>query len=313
MALTQERIQYYQDIIKNTGAQRESMIVARDVPKEYSAHLERVVRTTAIVDVPAVKLPVTIYLSVSKEKEPDCQVHINLHGGGFYFGHSEDDDLYCARVADELKGIVVDVDYALCPDHPFPAAFEQCYESVRWTFGKCAEWGADPKRVSLGGQSAGGNLSASVALRAASSGDFKLCLQVLDYAALDLFIALEEKNGTDGIPGKTRGAAFSMLYSDGDIDLLKTHYVSPCFAPDGMMEGLAPACVVSAGKCPFCLNNEEYGMRLASNGIETTLRRFRESRHGFTVRMLDEWQDSQKYIIQAIRKAGLREPGNSAG
>ena len=206
MALTQEGIQHYRDIIKNTGAQREAMFVARDIPKEYTAHLERVARTTVVVEVSAVKLPVTVYVSVAKDRLPGCQVHINLHGGGFYFGHTDDDDLYCAHIADELKGIVVDVDYALCPDHPFPAAFEQCYEAVRWTFGKCAEWGADPRRVSLGGQSAGGNLTAAIALRAAASGDFKLLLQVLDYAALDLSSSGEEQTRANA--GETRNVAF---------------------------------------------------------------------------------------------------------
>jgi len=127
MALTTNEIQRYREVISNTGAQRESMAAARSVPGEYAAQVHRVVRSTETIAVPAVQLPVKVHVVVAKERRKNCPVHINLHGGGFYFGHSEDDDLYCARLAAELQGIVLDVDYALCPEHPFPAAFEQSY------------------------------------------------------------------------------------------------------------------------------------------------------------------------------------------
>ena len=84
----------------------------------------------------------------------------------------------------------MDIDYAVSWDHPFPTAFEQSYAVVKWVFEQCSAWNADPKRISVGGHSAGGCLSAAIALRAAATRDFTLCMQLLDYSALDNYQAV---------------------------------------------------------------------------------------------------------------------------
>lgn len=302
MPLTREQIAKYEKIIADTGSHREAFFKDRIIPDSYRAHSERVERSEVRVPGPAAALPVLCRISAAKDREPGCLVHINVHGGGFYFGHTEDDDLYCAHLADALSGIVVDVDYALCPEHPFPAAFEQCYEVARWTFAHCAEWGANPERVSMGGQSAGGNLTAAVALKSTFTGDFRLCLQELGYAALDS--TMNQARFAPGDPLAARSEAFGMMYAGGDPSLLSDPLVSPALAPDSMLKGLPPALITSGGKCPFHDSNEAYGLRLAALGVEVTMKRFTESRHGFTVRMMDEWREAQEFVIRGIGKTG---------
>ena len=157
---------------------------------------------TLPLDAPA--FPVRLVISTAKDKMEKCPIHVNMHGGGFVHEQDHDDDLYCARVAAGIRGIVVDIDYATSWEHPFPCAFEQSYAVVQWVFEQCEAWGGDPKRISIGGHSAGGCLAAAIAMRASATKDFALCLQVLDYAALDNY-----KSVLPG--GNERSAAFSKL------------------------------------------------------------------------------------------------------
>ena len=190
MALTVDEKEKWVEVLNRTGAHREAGKKEKVVPEDYRRYQELVVREEIAVEVPAVGVPVTCYVTTAKEKADHCPVHVNMHGGGFVFMQDEDDDLYCARVAAEIHGIVVDIDYASSLDHPYPAAFEQCYEVVRWVFAHCEEWGADMGKVSIGGHSAGGCLAAAISLKAARTKEFVLCLQVLDYAAIDNYAAL---------------------------------------------------------------------------------------------------------------------------
>lgn len=175
-------------------------------------------------------------------------------------------------------------------------AFDQCYGVVRWAFGQCETWGADPAKVSMGGHSAGGCLVAAIAMKAAKTGDFKTCLQILDYAALDNDAAFGEN-------GNERSQAFSAYYVDGDLGMLKDPYVSPAFAETEQMGGQPRALIINAKNCPFCEVNEEYGRRLAAAGNEVVMKRFLNSRHGFTVRLVDEWREAQELIIREILAA----------
>lgn len=298
MGLTAEEKQELQDILKRTGAHREAGKAEKVIPDSYRAYEDLITRETVTVEVPSVGVPVTCYVTRAKDRMKDCPVHINMHGGGFVFLQDEDDDLYCAHVAAKIRGIVVDVDYASSLQHPYPVAFEQCYQVVRWVFERCKEWGADERKVSVGGHSAGGNLAAAISLKAAETGDFRLCLQVMDYAATDNYSVMEQE-------GAERSQAFSLLYADGDRELLKDPLVSPAFASAEMMKDQPRTLIINAQNCPFCLINEEYGKKMTEMGNEVVMKRFLHSRHGFTVRMVDEWKEAQDLIIREIRGASL--------
>lgn len=141
-------------------------------------------------------------------------------------------------------------------------------------------------------------LSAAIALRAAATHDFALCMQLLDYSALDNYQSV--------LPdGNERSRVFSKLYSDGDDQVLKNPYCSPYFATDEMIKGLPQTVIINAGHCPFKKDNEAYGLRLAAVGNEVTIKCFMDSPHGFTIRMAGEWQEAQAFIVRKINEAGL--------
>ena len=295
MALTQDEKAYYKEILNTTSGHRNA---ERVIPPEYTAFLDQVEQKEMTLPLEAPAAPVRLVISTAKDKQPGCPVHVNMHGGGFVYPQDHDDDLYCAHLAAGIRGIVVDIDYATSWDHPFPCAFEQSYAVVKWVFQQCESWGGDPKRISIGGHSAGGCLSAAISMRAAATKDFDLCLQVLDYSALDNYQSV--------LPdGNERSRAFSKLYADGDDRVLQLPFCSPAFATDEMLRGLPRTLVINGGRCPFKKDNEQYALRMAAMGTEVTIRCFMESPHGFTVRMAGEWQQAQELIIRTINEAGL--------
>lgn len=296
MSLNQTEKEALLAVLERTGLRRGASIGDVLVPNSYRAYLNQVECKAYSVPCPAVNVPVTCYLNVPHNKAEHCPVHINIHGGGFFFARYENDAMYCARVACETHAIVVDIDYATTQDHAFPVAFEQCYEVVKWVFAQCAAWGADPSRVSVGGQSAGGTLTAAICLRAAADKDFpgKICMQILNFAGLDMYSTLSSEN--------ERFRTFGLLYADGDPQTMKKPYASPTYATDEMLKNQPAAVVITAGKCPFKACNEEYGMRLVAMGNEVTFRCFVNSRHAFTIALADEWDESQKFVIRCLNE-----------
>lgn len=297
MSLTKQQKEEYRQVLDRTGGHRNAV---RNIPEEYQAFLNKVKQEELILPLDAPAAPVRLVISTALDKMDGCPVHVNMHGGGFVFPQDHDDDMYCAHVAAGIHGIVVDIDYAVSWDHPFPTAFEQSYAVVKWVFSQCEAWGADPNRVSVGGHSAGGCLSAAIALRAAATHDFSLCMQLLDYSALNNYLPV--------LPGgNERSCAFSKLYSDGDDRVLKLPYCSPYYATDEMLKGLPQTVIINAGLCPFKKDNEEYGIRLAAAGNEVTIKCFMDSPHGFTIRMAGQWQEAQEFIIRKLNETGLQE------
>lgn len=299
MVITKEEKKELQEVLDRTGGMRETIMHERIVPEWYRNYLTQVDRKEYQVAAPAAEVPVRCIVSEAKDRKEGCPVHINLHGGGFVFSQNEDDDLYCAHVAAEIHGIVVDVDYALAWDHPFPTAFEQGYAVLLWTAKMCREWGGNPNLISVGGHSAGGCLAAAICLRAVALGQIKPVLQILDYGALDLYKPI--------LPGgNERTRVFSRLYSGGDSRILRSPYCSPVFASDEMLKGQPKTVVITAAGCEFKSCNEEYALRLAIAGTEVTIKHFSHSRHGFSIRLVDEWEAAQNFIIHAIQMAQRR-------
>lgn len=108
-----------------------------------------------------------------------------LHGGGFVASDLVVFDARCTEIADRVGAVVVSVDYRLSPDTPFPGALEDTYASLRWLHAAAGELGVDPGRIAVGGDSAGGNLSAAVSLLARDRGGPEICFQFLDVPVLD--------------------------------------------------------------------------------------------------------------------------------
>ena len=108
-----------------------------------------------------------------------------FHGGGFVIGDLDTHDDHARLLCHDIEAVVVSVDYRLAPEHPFPAGFEDCLAATRWAADHIAELGGDADRLAVAGDSAGGNLSAAVALAATHDGGPTLAAQLLIYPGVD--------------------------------------------------------------------------------------------------------------------------------
>ena len=292
MALTEAQKQELLAVLGRTGGHRETMKKVREIPEGYQKMLEQTEREEKMLSFDGMP-SVRVIITKDPGRSSKCPLHINFHGGGFIFPQDGDDDLYCAHIALGIHGIVVDVDYACSDVHPFPAAVNQAYAVTSWAIDQSESWGADPKKVTIGGHSAGGNLAAVTAMKNLRTGEFSLQGVILDYAANDnYFVLIGEEN--------IRSRAFSLLYADGNEELLKDPMVSPVFAKPEQLKGFPPTLIIEAGKCPFVDTNRRFGSMLESAGTLVKIVSFPESRHGFTVRMLDDWWNAQETIIDEI-------------
>jgi triacylglycerol lipase len=133
------------------------------------------------VNAPEVR--VLIYMPPGQAVDRPAYMHI--HGGGFVLGMPEISDAENRTIALELGCIVVSVDYRLAPETRFPGALEDCYAALAWLHREAVTLGVDTARIAIGGESAGAGHAASLALLARDRGEFTICFQLLDSAALD--------------------------------------------------------------------------------------------------------------------------------
>ncbi|MEQ2563280.1 alpha/beta hydrolase fold domain-containing protein [Ventrimonas sp. CLA-AP-H27] len=259
-----------------------------------------------IVEMPAIcGYSWRLHILRARKREAGCPVHINIHGGGFFSGYKENDDMWSAWLADQMKGIVVSIDYSTTDERAaFPVAFEQCYESVKWVMEHCDNWNADRNYVSIGGYSAGANLTAAVCLKTAQTGDFKLQLQLLAYPPLDNCTpALMKPEGYVFDLSPERMEAYNLLYFGNDPDLAKNPYISPIYAGNEELAETPRALIISAGDCNFRYEDENYAGRLAALGVEVTVYRAPHAKHGFIPHFMEGWEEAADLIVRNILDA----------
>ncbi len=201
---------------------------------------------------------------------------VYLHGGGFALGDLETHDSECRLLCRHAGLHVLAVEYRLAPENPFPAALDDARAAFRWAFEHALELGADPRRVAIGGDSAGGNLAAVVSQLARNEGPVP-ALQLLIYPVADRSI------------DRPSIALFGSGYflTRADIETFQAHYagdtrdarVSPLLAKD--LSNLPPALVITAGFDPLRDEGEAYAATLRAAGTPVVLRRFDGMIHGF--------------------------------
>jgi acetyl esterase len=208
---------------------------------------------------------------------------VYYHGGGFTYGDLDTHDGVCRMLCRHGGAHVLAIDYRLAPEHPFPAAVDDARSSLRWAFAHAAELGADPARVGVGGDSAGGNLAAVVSQLAAADGGPAPALQLLIYPATDF---TRRRRSRDLF-------AEGFLLTQSEMDWFERNYlgspddpkgadprVSPLLGAD--LAGLAPAIVITAGFDPLRDEGEDYAAALREAGTPAVLRRFPTFIHAFT-------------------------------
>jgi cation diffusion facilitator CzcD-associated flavoprotein CzcO/acetyl esterase/lipase len=205
--------------------------------------------------------------------EGPLPVVVFLHGGGWIGGSLDSFDEPCATLARRLGALVVSPDYRLAPEHPFPAAVNDTVAVLRWAADHIAEFGGDPERIAVGGESAGANLAAVAALRARDEGGLLLRAQVLVTPPTDpVADTLSRKMFASGpILSTELGARMAALYL-GDPVNATSPWAAPARADD--LSGLPPALVITMEVDPIRDEAEDYARALAAAGVPTECRRF---------------------------------------
>jgi acetyl esterase len=205
-----------------------------------------------------------------------------FHGGGWTIGDLDTHDVVCRQLALGARCAVFSVDYRLAPEHPFPAAVDDCFFATRFVFENAKTLGVDPQRIAVGGDSAGGNLAAVVALMARDAGGPPLAYQLLIYPATDqrCQFASHERNGEGYLLTKDGIRFFRGGYLPNETD--RTDWrASPLLAASHA--GLPPALVLTAGYDPLLDEGRAYAERLAKAGIDVSYREFSDMVHGFVL------------------------------
>ena len=253
-------------------------------------------------------LPARLFVPHERVGDLASPLLVYFHGGGWVVGDRDSHDAPCRMLARTAGVRVLSVDYRLAPEHRYPAAADDAFAAFADVHGDPARFGADPARIAVGGDSAGGNISAACALRAAREGGPAPAFQLLIYPVTD---------------NSRQGTASYRMFADGffltaaQMRWYRGHYfgadeatlslepdASPLLAPD--VSGVAPAHVVTAGFDPLRDEGEAYAARLREAGVPVTTRRHTGLVHGF-VNVVGVGRVSRDAIAEmgGVLRAGL--------
>lgn len=255
-------------------------------------------------------VPATVYHPPAAVAEPAA--YVNAHGGGFVVGHPEQDDPWCRYLAANADVVVINPDYVLAPRHRFPAAPQQIYDVVRWAADPDRDW--DGGRLCVGGQSAGGNLSAAAARLALEDGGPEIALQVLHYAPLDLVTPTRDKPSTIGgraVMKPWMGAVFDTAYIP-DPARRRDRLASPAWGDNAdRIAGIAPALVVTAEHDRLRDEARRYAQKLDAAGALTEYYEVAGVDHGYNIMSgaADVTRRTYAHIAEHVARATNRGDG----
>jgi acetyl esterase len=225
---------------------------------------------------------------------------IDLHGSGFVVGHAEMDDPYMMRLCEGSRIKVLNVDYSLAPEHPFPQAIEEIYAVARYAKVHADELGIDPRRIAVGGHSAGGNFAAAVALMDIERQELGLRGVILDYPPLDVYTDASEKpSPVGGIP--VESARISDASYHLDREGRKNPLISPLFATPEQLRYFPPAQIITAGLDTLCAEAIRFSEKLKQAGVPVDHRHFPDSQHGFTHMPVPEADAAWQMMIDFLK------------
>jgi acetyl esterase len=225
-------------------------------------------------------LPARFYVPASLPATEPSPLLVYYHAGGWVIGDLDTHDGVCRFLAAAAGVSVLSVDYRLAPEHPFPAAVEDSLASFTWAVANAAELGADPARIAVGGDSAGGNLATVVSMLARDGGGPLPAMQLLIYPP------------TDVVGGQRSRELFAegFLLTKGDMDAFEANYLPSGTDPRDPrvsvlhaheLSGLPPAYLCTAGFDPLRDEGEAYALRMREAGVPVALRRHPGLTHGF--------------------------------
>ena len=257
---------------------REMYLAARPIANPEPPELESAKPLS--IPAPHGAIPARIYTPKTLRKTDDlapCLVF--YHGGGWVIGDLDSHDVVCRKLAHEGELIVISIDYRLAPEHKFPAAVDDAIIAAKWVASNAKQLGIDAAQLVVGGDSAGGNLAAVVALAARDGNGPKLAGQLLIYPTTDFAM----KHPSHSEPET------SILLTHSVIKWFCNHYIGDADINDWRasparaktLAGLPPAYVLTAGADPLRDEGDEYAARLKQAGVNVTYKHFPGQFHGF--------------------------------
>lgn len=249
----------------------------------------------------APEVPIRIYMP--KDRLEAGPGFVNFHGGGFILGDLEIEHPRCLIMAAEGGAVSVGVDYRLAPENPFPAGVEDCYAALQWVAENAAELKIDPNKIAIGGGSAGGNLTAAVALMARDRGGPNVAFQMLIYPVID------DRCET---PSMIDGSGLYIWDYQNSLDMWNQYigadrsnvspYAAPARAED--LSGLPPAYVMTCEHDPLRDEALNYAMRLMTSGVPVELHNYPGTVHGFDILTQSELSSSAiNEAVEAFKRA----------
>jgi acetyl esterase len=252
-----------------------------------------------VIPGPAGEIPIRIYTPEGRGPFP---VLVFLHTGGWMVGNLDSQDPLCRRITNRTGCIVVSVDYRLAPENPFPAAVEDSFEATQWSASHAAEFGGDPYRLAIVGDSAGANMAAVVALLARDRGGAKLAFQLLMFPATDfrLNTPTMEELGEGYNVTKDQMIWIRNNYLPNSADWTNP-LASPLLAPD--LSGLPPALIIYAEYDPLRDDAEAYAASLKEAGVSVKASRYDGMIHDFIDLFEEPGERALAEIASALRAA----------
>jgi acetyl esterase len=253
---------------------RAARLVLQPDPQEVAELRELAVST------PEGAIPLRLYRGQGTEGGAKLPALIFFHGGGWVIGDLDTHDRVCRHLANAAGCAVIAVEYRLGPEHKFPAAVEDALQATQWIASRAEALGIDAARLAVGGDSAGGNLAAVVAIDARDRGGPKLRHQLLIYPATDMAMDLpSHRVHTSDLPLTHATAVWFRDHYLRGADDHADWRASPLRASH--LRDLPPAYVVTAGFDPLASEGEEFARALRAAGVPVAHRHYEGQIHGF--------------------------------
>lgn len=252
-----------------------------------------------VIPGPAGDLPIRLYTPGGEGSFPVLM----FFQKSWCHGNLDTHEIMCRKICHSGGCLVMTVDYLLAPEHPFPAALEDCYTATTWMNIHATELQGDPTRIAVGGESGGGNTAAAIALMSRDRGGPVLKFQLLICPALDFRVTTDSWRDYDGyIIPREEFLIVSDFYVPREEDRLHP-YAAPSLAPD--LHALPPAFIITAECDPMRDGGELYGQRLLEAGVPAIVARYDGMIHVFMhlSSLVPQADQALSAAIQALQSA----------
>ncbi|MCY1690970.1 alpha/beta hydrolase [Exiguobacterium sp. SL14] len=273
-----------------------------DRPKVTPPHPAQA--TTTTLQVPTSSGDVRVLCHSPIDATEPLPGFISFHGGGFITGTPEMDEPWNLFLAETVDCHVLNIDYPLAPEHPFPVPVHVAYEVVQWIFKESETLHLDPSRIAIGGHSAGGNLATAISLwNAEQASPLPLIAQILDYPPLDLATDPADKPFFEEAIPAEQARQFNAMYIARAEDAYH-HLASPLYA--AQLEALPQTLVLTAEHDSLAKEARQYAKRLQATGVAVEHEEFAGQAHAFTHHgdadvALKAWQRMAHYLKLVYR------------